>query len=59
MLFTDDGKLYTWGWNRYGQLFIDKDIIVQDTPNLVTVEGDIKFNTIKCGGWSSFAFTDT
>ncbi|KAF6027961.1 RCCD1 [Bugula neritina] len=55
---TSDGKLYSWGWNGYGQLLLPKDVIVQDSPNLYT-DTNTRFTSVKCGGWSTFVFTNT
>ncbi|XP_067938362.1 RCC1 and BTB domain-containing protein 1-like [Watersipora subatra] len=51
---TDDGKLYTWGWNGYGQLLTDSNMTLQDSPGLV--HEDKCFKHVICAGWCTLAY---
>lgn len=47
---SEEGDLYTWGWNSNGQLGISEDnIAVQATPQVVTFDGDVDANVRRVG----------
>ncbi|KAK0591840.1 hypothetical protein LWI29_009095 [Acer saccharum] len=46
---AEDGKVFCWGWNKYGQLGLG-DVIDRNVPCQVTIEGCVPKN-IACGWW--------
>jgi alpha-tubulin suppressor-like RCC1 family protein len=50
LALKDDGSLWAWGWNRYGQLG-DDTTTSRATPTLVGTG----FTAVAAGGWHSFA----
>ncbi|KAJ6322720.1 hypothetical protein OIU77_012543 [Salix suchowensis] len=37
-IITEDGKVFCWGWNKYGQLGLG-DVIDRNVPSQVTIDG--------------------
>ncbi|KAM7270892.1 hypothetical protein ACFE04_030106 [Oxalis oulophora] len=48
-IITEDGKVFCWGWNKYGQLGLG-DVIDRNIPSQVPVEGCVPKN-VACGWW--------
>ncbi|KAH9766854.1 Regulator of chromosome condensation (RCC1) family protein [Citrus sinensis] len=48
-VIADDGKVFCWGWNKYGQLGLG-DVIDRNIPSQVTIEGCVPRN-VACGWW--------
>ncbi|XP_047321647.1 ultraviolet-B receptor UVR8 isoform X2 [Impatiens glandulifera] len=46
---TDDGKVFCWGWNKYGQLGLG-DVMDRNIPCQVPIDGCIARN-VACGWW--------
>lgn len=48
---SEQGDLYTWGWNCNGQLGIGDEYSVMATPHVVDFDGDEQANVLKvaCG----------
>ncbi|EPS58864.1 hypothetical protein M569_15948, partial [Genlisea aurea] len=46
---AEDGRLFSWGWNKYGQLGLG-DMIDRNIPSVVTVDGYSAKN-VACGWW--------
>ncbi|KAK1571738.1 hypothetical protein Q3G72_022195 [Acer saccharum] len=46
---AEDGKVFCWGWNKYGQLGLG-DVIDRNVPCQVTIEGCVP-KDIACGWW--------
>ncbi|KAK4749497.1 hypothetical protein SAY87_026946 [Trapa incisa] len=48
-VLTDDGQIFSWGWNKYGQLGLG-DTIDRNIPSQVSIDGCLPKN-IACGWW--------
>ncbi|KAF7816395.1 ultraviolet-B receptor UVR8 isoform X1 [Senna tora] len=48
-LITEDGKVFCWGWNKYGQLGLG-DVIDRNIPSQVNIEDCVPIN-VACGWW--------
>ncbi|XP_044462701.1 ultraviolet-B receptor UVR8-like isoform X2 [Mangifera indica] len=48
-VITEDGKVFCWGWNKYGQLGLG-DVIDRNIPSQVPIEGCVPEN-VACGWW--------
>ncbi|XP_075493965.1 ultraviolet-B receptor UVR8-like [Primulina tabacum] len=57
MALATDGKLYGWGWNKFGQLGVG-DNIDQCSPVQVTFPLDQKVEKISCGWRHTLAVTE-
>jgi len=55
---TSDGKLWTWGWNGYGQLCTG-DTKIRDTPTLVDTKNIGTICNVRCRDWSTIAWAKT
>ncbi|XP_012088011.1 ultraviolet-B receptor UVR8 isoform X2 [Jatropha curcas] len=55
-ILTDDGQVYSWGWNKYGQLGLG-DSIDRNIPSQVPIDGCQPKN-IKCGWWHTLLLAD-
>ena len=57
LVLLENGLIYGWGSNRYGQLALNKEKIVNE-PRIIEInENQEKFKYIYCWDWSSFAIT--
>ncbi|KAI4299522.1 hypothetical protein L6164_032974 [Bauhinia variegata] len=56
-VITDDGKVFCWGWNKYGQLGLG-DVIDRNIPSEVTVEGCVPKN-VACGWWHTLLLAES
>ncbi|KAE9598772.1 putative regulator of chromosome condensation 1/beta-lactamase-inhibitor protein II [Lupinus albus] len=54
---TDDGKVFCWGWNKYGQLGLG-DVIDRNIPSEVTIEGCAAKN-VACGWWHTLLLAES
>ncbi|KAL7248388.1 hypothetical protein ACSBR2_003164 [Camellia fascicularis] len=48
-ILTEDGRVYCWGWNKYGQLGLG-DSIDRNVPSQVPIEGCLP-KSLACGWW--------
>ncbi|CAL5192144.1 unnamed protein product [Lathyrus oleraceus] len=55
-LLTDDGHLFTWGWNKYGQLGLG-DSVDRNIPCRVSISGCHPRN-VACGWWHTLLMVD-
>ena len=57
MAVSSDGSLYSWGWNKYGQLGLDSKLFPSaDVPKRVKLGA--KVVSISCKYWSSIIVVD-
>ncbi|TYH51772.1 hypothetical protein ES332_D10G301600v1 [Gossypium tomentosum] len=56
-IITEDGKIFCWGWNKYGQLGLG-DVIDRNIPSQVTIEGCSPKN-IACGWWHTLLLAES
>ncbi|KAK8356942.1 hypothetical protein V6Z12_A05G388000 [Gossypium hirsutum] len=56
-IITEDGKIFCWGWNKYGQLGLG-DVIDRSTPSQVTIEG-CRPKNIVCGWWHTLLLAES
>lgn len=57
MAVSSDGSLYSWGWNKYGQLGLDSKLVPTcDSPRRVKLGA--KVVSINCKYWSSVIVVD-
>ncbi|XP_021888390.1 ultraviolet-B receptor UVR8-like isoform X3 [Carica papaya] len=49
IILTEDGQVYSWGWNKYGQLGLG-DSTDRNTPSLIQING-CRPKNIACGWW--------
>ncbi|KAI8564107.1 hypothetical protein RHMOL_Rhmol03G0156600 [Rhododendron molle] len=54
---ADDGKVFCWGWNKYGQLGLG-DVIDRNIPSQVPIDGCVPKN-IACGWWHTLLLAET
>ncbi|GLT89084.1 hypothetical protein SLE2022_070840 [Rubroshorea leprosula] len=55
-IITDDGKIFSWGWNKYGQLGLG-DVVDRNIPSQVTIEG-VSIKNIACGWWHTLLLAE-
>ncbi|XP_065851950.1 ultraviolet-B receptor UVR8-like isoform X2 [Euphorbia lathyris] len=55
VILTDD-QVYSWGWNKYGQLGLG-DSIDRNIPSQVSTEGYVPKN-VACGWWHTLLLAD-
>lgn len=60
LLFLEEGELYTWGWNQYGQLG-HGNTQNQIFPKLVAFfkEQNLRVVDVMCGSWNTMAVINT
>ncbi|XP_038710457.1 ultraviolet-B receptor UVR8-like isoform X2 [Tripterygium wilfordii] len=56
-VLTEDGKVFCWGWNKYGQLGLG-DVIDRKIPSQITIEGCVPKN-IACGWWHTLLLAES
>ncbi|PON37358.1 Regulator of chromosome condensation [Parasponia andersonii] len=56
-IIAEDGKVFCWGWNKYGQLGLG-DVIDRNIPSEVTVEGCVPKN-VACGWWHTLLLAES
>ncbi|KHN13116.1 Putative E3 ubiquitin-protein ligase HERC4 [Glycine soja] len=56
-LVTEGGKVFCWGWNKYGQLGLG-DVIDRNIPSEVTIEGCVPKN-VACGWWHTLLLAES
>ncbi|KAF6176026.1 hypothetical protein GIB67_032649 [Kingdonia uniflora] len=56
-LITDDGKVFCWGWNKYGQLGLG-DAIDRNIPSQVSMDGCHPKN-VACGWWHTLVLAES
>ncbi|KAG8649356.1 ultraviolet-B receptor UVR8 isoform X3 [Manihot esculenta] len=56
-ILTEDGQVYSWGWNKYGQLGLG-DSIDRNIPSRVPIEGCQPKN-VECGWWHTLLLAET
>ncbi|XAR66242.1 hypothetical protein NMG60_11012398 [Bertholletia excelsa] len=54
---TDDGKVFCWGWNKYGQLGLG-DVIDRNIPSQVPLDGCVPKN-VACGWWHTILLAES
>ncbi|XP_042046377.1 ultraviolet-B receptor UVR8-like [Salvia splendens] len=57
-ILTEDGKLFCWGWNKYGQLGLG-DAVDRNMPEEVTLKEDYKTKNVACGWWHTLLLCET
>ncbi|XP_050244298.1 ultraviolet-B receptor UVR8-like isoform X1 [Quercus robur] len=55
-ILTEDGKLFSWGWNKYGQLGLG-DSADRNIPSLVSTDGSLPTN-VACGWWHTLLLAE-
>ncbi|XP_058109498.1 ultraviolet-B receptor UVR8-like isoform X2 [Magnolia sinica] len=55
-IVTEDGKVFCWGWNKYGQLGLG-DMIDRNTPSQVPLD-DVLPTKVACGWWHTLALAE-
>ncbi|KAF5204769.1 Ultraviolet-b receptor uvr8 [Thalictrum thalictroides] len=55
-VITDDGNVFCWGWNKYGQLGLG-DVIDRNVPCQVAMDGCLPKN-VACGWWHTLVLAD-
>ncbi|XP_061343528.1 ultraviolet-B receptor UVR8-like isoform X2 [Gastrolobium bilobum] len=56
-LITEGGKVFCWGWNKYGQLGLG-DVIDRNIPSEVTIEGCVP-KSVACGWWHTLVLAES
>ncbi|KAK7372409.1 hypothetical protein VNO80_05787 [Phaseolus coccineus] len=56
-LITEGGRVFCWGWNKYGQLGLG-DVIDRNVPSEVTIEGCVPKN-VACGWWHTLLLAES
>ncbi|GAB4831843.1 hypothetical protein Ancab_005857 [Ancistrocladus abbreviatus] len=56
-IVTDDGRVFCWGWNKYGQLGLG-DAIDRNVPSQVNMDGYVSKN-ITCGWWHTLLLAES
>nr|GMC99643.1 ultraviolet-B receptor UVR8-like isoform X2 [Ipomoea batatas] len=56
-IMTEDAKVYSWGWNKYGQLGLG-DTIDRNIPAQVPLD-DYTLKNIACGWWHTLLLAET
>ncbi|XP_068485359.1 ultraviolet-B receptor UVR8-like isoform X1 [Phaseolus vulgaris] len=56
-LITEGGRVFCWGWNKYGQLGLG-DVIDRNVPTEVTIEGCVPKN-VACGWWHTLLLAES
>ncbi|KAI9387596.1 hypothetical protein POPTR_010G199100v4 [Populus trichocarpa] len=56
-IISEDGKVFCWGWNKYGQLGLG-DVIDRNIPSQVTIDGCVP-KTVACGWWHTLILAES
>ncbi|XP_031114818.1 ultraviolet-B receptor UVR8-like isoform X2 [Ipomoea triloba] len=56
-IVTEDGKVFCWGWNKYGQLGLG-DVIDRNIPAQVPINGGTPKN-VSCGWWHTLLLAES
>ncbi|PIA60479.1 hypothetical protein AQUCO_00300167v1 [Aquilegia coerulea] len=56
-VITDDGNVFCWGWNKYGQLGLG-DVIDRNVPSQVPMDGRLPKN-VACGWWHTLVLAES
>ncbi|XP_015897159.2 ultraviolet-B receptor UVR8 isoform X1 [Ziziphus jujuba] len=56
VILTEEGQLFSWGWNKYGQLGLG-DSVDRNIPSQVSVSGKPK--NVACGWWHTLILAET
>ncbi|KAA8539684.1 hypothetical protein F0562_026376 [Nyssa sinensis] len=56
-LITENGKVFCWGWNKYGQHGLG-DVIDRNIPSQVAIDGCISKN-VACGWWHTLLLAES
>ncbi|CAL9046332.1 ultraviolet-B receptor UVR8-like isoform X1 [Musa acuminata AAA Group] len=56
-MMTDDGQVFCWGWNKYGQLGLG-DAIDRNIPALVPME-NLRPKNVSCGWWHTLVLAES
>ncbi|XP_024027320.1 ultraviolet-B receptor UVR8 isoform X1 [Morus notabilis] len=56
-IITEDGKVFCWGWNKYGQLGLG-DVIDRNTPSEVVIAGCVP-KKVACGWWHTLLLAES
>lgn len=56
-ILLEDGQVFSWGWNKYGQLGVG-DSIDRNTPTQVPIEG-CRPKKVACGWWHTLLLAET
>ncbi|KAJ6429193.1 hypothetical protein OIU84_020761 [Salix udensis] len=56
-IITEDGKVFCWGWNKYGQLGLG-DVIDRNVPSQVTIDGCVP-KKVACGWWHTLLLAES
>ncbi|KAJ7960162.1 Ultraviolet-B receptor UVR8 [Quillaja saponaria] len=54
---TEDGNVFCWGWNKYGQLGLG-DVIDRNIPSPVTIDGCYVAKNVACGWWHTLVLAE-
>ncbi|KAJ6381368.1 hypothetical protein OIU77_030113 [Salix suchowensis] len=56
-ILTVDGQVFSWGWNKYGQLGVG-DSMDRNIPSQVPIEG-CRPKSVACGWWHTLLLAET
>ncbi|XP_047152230.1 ultraviolet-B receptor UVR8-like isoform X1 [Vigna umbellata] len=56
-LVTEGGRVFCWGWNKYGQLGLG-DVVDRNVPSEVTIEGFVP-KSVACGWWHTLLLAES
>lgn len=56
-IITEDGKVFCWGWNKYGQLGLG-DVIDRNIPSEVAIAGCVPKKVV-CGWWHTLLLAES
>lgn len=56
-IITDEGEVFCWGWNKYGQLGLG-DSMDRNVPCIVPVDGYHPLN-VSCGWWHTLVLAES
>jgi alpha-tubulin suppressor-like RCC1 family protein len=49
MALTESGRVFSWGWNKFGQLGLNNNNERVNKPSIVSLSNQIAINKISCG----------